>query len=427
MNGDVQCLSDEDEKVEALKSEMEPDDKADQQALRALERERAAILRGQRDESMGVRGGGKRTKRKRGAPAAEEDRDIKRRRQQPCAVLIDTGKMKTTVTTTSLMNLKQFTYLSSSMAFGLGPSMRTQKGACAMARLDSRYLLVLGGNAGASSFATTEVLDLKSMAFQPGPQMRTRRSGCSAAMLDTGRLIVIGGYDGFQYLDSTEVLNLQTNEFSPGPKLNTRRAAAAVTMLDTGHLIVVGGKNSAGCTDATEVLDVGSGGPLRFTPGPKMRVQRGGATLAKLAGNRFLVIGGHDEAKTHDSTEILQISDPTSLPPAMGFSQGPAVASPRSYFAAVMLNPGYLHIIGGHDGRNCLETTEVLRVSTMEFSSGPHLTKGRFMCTAATIQEGQVLVVGGTDGTTDHHTSEVLAVPTYSFMKGAVDEKFQLQ
>jgi hypothetical protein len=246
-------------------------------------------------------------------------------------------------------------------------------------------------------------------------------------MLDAGRLIVIGGYDGFQYLDSTEVLNLQTNEFSPGPKLNTRRAAAAVTLLETGHLIVVGGKNSAGCTDTTEVLDAGSGAPLKFTLGPKMRVQRGGATLAKLSGTRFLVIGGHDEAKTHDSTEILNINDPTSLPPAMGFTLGPPVSTPRSYFASVMLNPGYLHIIGGHDGRNCLETTEVLRLSTMEFSSGPHLCKGRFMCTAAIVQEGRVLVVGGTDGSTDHHTSEVLMVPTYSFMKGAVDDKYLVQ
>eukprot|EP00928_Gymnodinium_smaydae_P069996 TRINITY_DN5394_c0_g4_i4.p1 TRINITY_DN5394_c0_g4~~TRINITY_DN5394_c0_g4_i4.p1 ORF type:complete len:466 (+),score=89.05 TRINITY_DN5394_c0_g4_i4:91-1398(+) len=418
----LNLISDEEpEKVEAK----EEDEKADHLALEALERERAAVLAQlHASEAAAAAPKGKRKRGRSPEDVAMMDANgaapAKRRRQQPSACLVDTGKMKTTVTSTTLMNLKPMFYLSSHMTFSHGPAMRTQRGACSFASLDPSYMLVVGGNASAVSFATTEVLDLKTMAFVGGPTMRERRSGSSAVMLDAGRLLVIGGYDGSTYLDTTEVLILSTNEFLPGPKLRSRRAAAAVAMLACGILVVAGGKNAQGCLDSIEFLDVRTE-PLNFVQGPRMSVSRGGACIAQLNAEQMLVIGGHDSSRTHDTTEILTIPDAASVAGTGqrlrgAFTPGPLVAAPRSYAAAVMLNPGNVHIIGGHDGRACLESTEVLRLSTMEFTSGPRLRRGRFMCGAAVVSEGRLMVVGGTDGNGDHNTTEVLNLPSYSYL-----------
>jgi len=226
---------------------------------------------------------------------------------------------------------------------------------------------------------------------------------------------VIGGYDGAQYLDTTEVLNLSTNEFSPGPRLTTRRAAHSVSLLGSRYLLVLGGKNSSGCMETTEVLDLYRA-PWTFVRSPNMRRKRAGSTVAMLDSSRLVVFGGHDDERTHDTTEILHIVDTASDPPGMVFTLGPYVATPRSYAASVMLNSGYLYILGGHDGLNCLDTTEVLRLSTMEFTTGPRLHSSRFMCTASMLKDSRIIVVGGTNGPTEHYSTELLALPMYSFI-----------
>merc|ERR1719424_2012511 len=151
--------------------------------------------------------------------------------------------------------------------------------------------------------------------------------------------------------------------------MNFRRAAPAVVRLESGLLIVVGGKNAQGCLESSEVLDTRRA-TWSFEQGPKMRKQRGGPTAAVIDGSKVLVIGGHDDTRTHDSTEILTIAEAAAgSVPGMSFTQGPFVTAPRSYAASVMLNASHLFLIGGHDGVNCIDTTEVLNLSSMEFTT----------------------------------------------------------
>lgn len=384
------------------------DERRDELAVEALEKRRSAALQVQ------LQAGDMKRKR----AVVEEERATKRRRQQPGAVLLDTGRIKTTITATTLINLRPMMFLSSSMHFVPGPSMSVRRGACTAALIDPSRLLVLGGNEGENTFGTTEVLDFRDLrraAFARGPRLNSQRRECAAIMLDSNRLLVVGGYDGSHFLNTTEILDLKANQFAAGPRMNIRRAAPAIAMMKTGHVLVVGGKNAFGCLESTEVLDP-SATAMSFAHGPSMRMQRAGPTVAMLDKGRMLVLGGHDNSRTHNTTEILYVTDPASKPPLMLYTPGPLLGTPRSYFAGVMLNGGNLHVIGGHDGYNYLNTTDVLNLTTMEWTTGPCMRRRRFMCAAAGIAEGRVLVLGGSDVSADHNTTELLNLAMYSFM-----------
>lgn len=391
---------------DAPEAKSEDERRDDELAEEALERQRSAALAVHRQAG---------DKRKRAD--LEEERSTKRRRQQPGAVLLDTGRMRTMLTSTTLINLRPMLFMSASMPWLRGPSLRVRRGACAACLLDADRLVVVGGNEGDSSFGTTEVLDFRDlmrMSFRPGPRLASQRRECAAVMLDSRRLLVLGGYDGSHFLNTTEILDVETNKFIAGPRLLSRRASPAVAILKTGHLVVIGGKNASGCLNTSELLDPRSS-PMAFMAGPSLRVQRAGPAVAPLETGQLLIMGGHDSHRTHNSTEILQVRPRPRSSPAMEFEPGPPLVTPRSYFAGVMLNAGNVHIIGGHDGYNYLNTSDVLNLASMEFTTGPCMEQRRFMCTAAALMEGRILVIGGSDVNLDHASTELLGLATYSF------------
>lgn len=412
------------------------EDRQDVLAEKALERQRRAALAARATKlapASAAAAAGSGGKRKRTAAAMQvdqgegkvedevEERVAKRRRRQPGAVLLDTGRIKTVITATTLVNLRPMMFLSSSMRWGPGPPLGVRRGACAVALLDETRLLVVGGNEGKVTVGSTEVLDLapaaagRRMVFTSGPSLATQRRECAVVRLDEFRLLVVGGYDGEHFLLTTEIIDVRTMQVTLGPRMVHRRAAPAVSRFEgLDRVVVVGGKNAFGCLETSEVLDVRTV-PLEFKPGPSLRMQRAGATAVPLDSNRVIVIGGHDSSRTHNTTEILHIVDPGSRMPRIACAPGPELPAPRSYFAGVMLNAGNVQVIGGHDGYNYLSTTDVLNLATMEYSTGPSMRKRRFMCSAAALSQDRVIVLGGTDVSTDHQSTEILRLPTYSF------------
>lgn len=359
-------------------------------------------------------------KRKRSVEEKTEERAVKRRRQQPAAVLLDTGRVKTMSTATTLMNLRPMLYLSASMRWAPGPPLGVRRGACAAVLLDESRLLVVGGNEGKNSMGSTEVLDFResrTMTFRPGPMMYSQRRECAVIGLDESHILVVGGYDGSHFLNTTEIIDVRTLRVAMGPRLITRRAAPGVARLsECGYILVCGGKNAFGCLDSTEVLDI-KATTLEFKPGPSLNIKRAGPATVPIDESRIIVIGGHDSARTHNTTEIVfAAATAKRSSPKISVETGPMLGTPRSYFASVLLNAGNLQIIGGHDGYNYLSTTDVLNLDTLEFTTGPKMKKRRFMCAAAPIAEDRVIVVGGTEMSEDHHSTEMLVMPTYSFV-----------
>ena len=67
----------------------------------------------------------------------------------------------------------------------------------------------------------------------------------------------------------------------------------------------------------------------------------------------------------------------------MSFSSGPAMSAWRSGCTAARLGASRLLVLGGFDGSNHLDSTELLDLKDMSFSPGPRLSTWRSGCAAA--------------------------------------------
>ncbi|CAK9066503.1 unnamed protein product [Durusdinium trenchii] len=319
--------------------------------------------------------------------------------------------------------------------------------------MPTRRVLVFGGFDGTADHLSTEILDTASMTFSSGPTMGVGRSGCAVAALDERRVLVAGGFDGCrrvgflveprqwiivgvlfdalhirfpQSLDSTELVDPVTLKVVLGPKMGTRRNACAAVRLDAQRLLIIGGSDDASELDSTEVLDLER---MVFSPGPRMGTRRNACAASLIDHHRLLVIGGSDGCSDLESTELLDLT-------TMSFSAGPRMSTRRNFCATALLQPsgskGLLLVLGGSDGSNSLDSTEVLDVplglreppalqadppsdlrcakdrSKMTFSPGPQMSAWRSGCTCAPLGPQQLLVVGGFDGSNHLDSTEFL-------------------
>ncbi|CAL1159041.1 unnamed protein product [Cladocopium goreaui] len=106
----------------------------------------------------------------------------------------------------------------------------------------------------------------------------------------------------------------------------------------------------------------------------------------------------------------------------MVFSAGPRMSTRRNFCATALLQSaggkGTLLVLGGSDGSNSLDSTEVLDVSKLSFSPGPGMSAWRSGCTAAPLSAEQLLVVGGFDGSNHLDSTELLDLKDMSFSAG---------
>ncbi|CAK9045082.1 Kelch-like protein 17 (Actinfilin) [Durusdinium trenchii] len=283
--------------------------------------------------------------------------------------------------------------------------------------MPTRRVLVFGGFDGTADHLSTEILDTASMTFSSGPTMGVGRSGCAVAALDERRVLVAGGFDGCRSLDSTELVDPVTLKVVLGPKMGTRRNACAAVRLDAQRLLIIGGSDDASELDSTEVLDLER---MVFSPGPRMGTRRNACAASLIDHHRLLVIGGSDGCSDLESTELLDLT-------TMSFSAGPRMSTRRNFCATALLQPsgskGLLLVLGGSDGSNSLDSTEVLDVSKMTFSPGPQMSAWRSGCTCAPLGPQQLLVVGGFDGSNHLDSTEFLGANKKTLL-APTDEAF---
>jgi len=278
--------------------------------------------------------------------------------------------------------------------------------------MPSRRIIVFGGFDGKADHLSTEILDATSMTFSSGPTMAVGRSGCAVAGLDERRVLVAGGFDGCRSLDSTELVDPVTLKVIPGPKMGTRRNACAAVRLDAKRLLIIGGSDDSSELDSTELLDLER---MVFSVGPKMGTRRNACAASLIDTHRLLVIGGSDGGSDLDTTELLDVT-------TMTFSAGPRMSTRRNFCATALLQPaggkGTLLVLGGSDGSNSLDSTEVLDVSKLTFSPGPGMNAWRSGCSATPLSSDQLLVVGGFDGSNHLDSTELLDLKEMSFSDG---------
>ena len=264
-----------------------------------------------------------------------------------------------------------------------GPTMGTGRSGAAVAQLDKRRALVIGGlGRGYMSLKTTEILDLGRETCVPGPDLTLGvRSGAAAVALDDKRIIVIGGFGVGGYLKTTEIFDPTSNDFSEGPEMEARRSEVTAVKIDDRRILVIGGYNGV-LLASTEVLDIDS---MKFSRGPTMGTARYGATAVKLADERrVLVIGGEGpneegRATALKTTEYLDLERDR-------FSAGPPMEVARYGAAAVQIDEGHVVVFGGRDesGQD-LDSTEVLDLQAGTFSQGPTMGSPRGFAGAVAV------------------------------------------
>ena len=104
-----------------------------------------------------------------------------------------------------------------------GPTMASARGGrgCAAELADGRIIAI--GGAGAEK--TSEILDPATMVWTAGPALTSRRCYSACALLPDGKVIVTGGNNGANTGSSTEILDLATAQSVPGPDMPSARTA----------------------------------------------------------------------------------------------------------------------------------------------------------------------------------------------------------
>eukprot|EP00628_Pelagophyceae_sp_CCMP2097_P034198 CAMPEP_0184284062 /NCGR_PEP_ID=MMETSP0977-20130417/65985_1 /TAXON_ID=483370 /ORGANISM="non described non described, Strain CCMP2097" /LENGTH=546 /DNA_ID=CAMNT_0026590073 /DNA_START=1 /DNA_END=1642 /DNA_ORIENTATION=+ len=315
-------------------------------------------------------------------------------------VLVVGGYNDAQLNTTEIFHL-------STLTFTPGPIMLSIRSGCAAVALDARRIVVVGGHDGTSRLSTTEIFSLDTMAFLDAhvharAEVIIATIQLAAVALDARRIVVVGGHDGTSRVSTTEIFSLDTMAFAPGPTMATPRNGCAAIALDERRIMVAGGYSGSGGLISTL-------GPRHPDHGVHARAGYGLGTLLVRGRARRFVVGGHDGRSFLSTTEILSLD-------TMAFAPGPTLAAPRNGCATVALDEYRIMVAGGRSGSEHLDTTEVLDVRTMAFAPGPSMGSACWGCAAVVVDAQHVLVVCGRDSTgTKLATTELLDVATMEF------------
>merc|ERR1719440_669232 len=92
---------------------------------------------------------------------------------------------------------------------------------------------------------------------------------------------------------------------------------------------------------------------MTFRAGPSMGTQRSQCAAIMLDSGRMIVVGGYDGAQYLDSTEVLNLN-------TYQFAPGPKLNARRAAHAVCLLLNRYLIVIGGKNAKGCMDSTEIL-------------------------------------------------------------------
>lgn len=258
---------------------------------------------------------------------------------------------------------------------------------------------------------------LESAPAQPTAKRRKVQQG--AVLLDTGQTK--------QVCSSTSLVNYrlvmfvsQHLPFSPGPLMGLKRGACSAATLRDSQILVLGGAIGHTAHDATEVLMLSDSNKMSVAPGPRLRVRRREPATIRLDGGRFMVIGGHDGSEYLNSTEVLSLKTNEFVP-------GPYLNEKRGAASVALLGTTHVIVVGGRNSSGSLASTEILDLShpALSFRRGPSMKMRRAGLAVAALDRTRLIVIGGHDNTQTHSTTEILYMfnmasdpPGMSFIDG---------
>jgi hypothetical protein len=260
---------------------------------------------------------------------------------------------------------------------------------------DDRVLVTGGctlrGCDGFERALSSEIFDPEAGRFTRGPEMTTPRAGHTATLLRDGRVLLVGGYagEGRPALATAEVFDPVTNEFRKVGDLSGGRADHSATLMPDGRVLVAGG--TTGKRDALSSTEWFDPERNQFAAGSPLGNPRSGHAAVVTDGLVVLAGGTEDFVSAVATTDVLR---------GAAWSPGPPMGTPRVKHAAVALPDESLLIVGGStdaEGRELLDSTELLDVAAMRTEAGPDLSEGQYKLDGAVtrLKDGRIVIAGG--------------------------------
>ncbi|MGH7601828.1 MAG: Kelch repeat-containing protein, partial [bacterium] len=225
----------------------------------------------------------------------------------------------------------------------------------------------------------------------PIGSMSTARAAHTATLLPNGKVLIAGGFANSTYYATAEIYDPDSKTFTPTSTMNATRANHGATLLPNGKVFIVGGYSTAGGGDlaSAEVYDPATG---RFTPtGPMSMAREGGGAILLKNGKVFVAGGGLA------GTPSAELYDPATG----SFAPAGSMTTARTAHTMTMLQDGRILICGGHHGRRSTivihASAEIYNPTTDTFTATGDMTTRRHKQDAALLPNGQVLINGGSD------------------------------
>ena len=227
-----------------------------------------------------------------------------------------------------------------------------------------------------------------------GASMHDRRADHSSTLLPDGRVLIAGGMvENGVFLNSAELYDPLKGSFVTTATMQSHRVGHSATLLPDGKVLLAGGlagrifEGGPGIVSTTETYDPATG---HFTAGPAMGTPRTGHAAVLLRNKKVLILGGED------NDERPLASAETYDPASHRFSAAASMLVPRVAHAAVILQDGRVLVTGGVNRRNsALASAEIYDPSIATWQAAGDMTSPREKHAATLLPDGRVLITGG--------------------------------
>ena len=287
-------------------------------------------------------------------------------------------------------------------------------GAMAIARFDhtasvlgSGVVLVAGGDAGATAFASAELYDPATGTWAATGAMTISRELHTASVLGNGEVLVAGGFSSFDNSAQfkTELYNPSTGTWSATGPMSHQRYMHTATVLPNGKVLVAAGASGAEINTA-ELYDPVS---ATWSPTGSLTTARYDHT-ASLLGNGMVLVAGGEGGGYLSSAELYQ--------PAIGqWTVTGSMAGAHAYHIAGVLPSGKVLVAGGVNG-SPTATAAIYDPTIGKWATTDSMASPRYQAQAVVLGSGKVLVAGGDGMTLSLSSAEIFDPNTETWSSG---------